>query len=489
MPGQKNSSYWLDIHKITLSRMKKMICAFILVIAGLSASNVSAQRNDKPNVIIIFIDDMGYGDLSCYGNKQIKTTNMDRLAQQGTKFMQFYVNSPVCSPSRAAMMTGQYPARNGFFTYLAERKKNVGNKMPDFLPSSVPTLAKMLHENGYATGHFGKWHLGGGRDVGEAPLPTEYGFDKSFTSFEGLGDRTLTFDDNLNKQSAQLGRGNIVKAPQNKQTEMYVDSTLAFIRANPKKPFFVNFFPNDVHDPYNPVEGTEKEFTTVTQNAHQQKFLATLKNLDNEIGRLLGELKKMNRLDNTIILLTSDNGPTDWPYYYKDGGEPPCSQGDLRGRKWSLYEGGIRVPFIAVWPGKIPAGKVNTQSVMSVVDFVPTVAALTKTKVPAGYKSDGINASEILLGKNKKTTNDIYWYYNNNPVGGKKENVAPTLAIRSGKWKLLMQPGGSEKQLYNLDTDHRESKNVVDAEKKISDELTKKLQRYYDDVVVKNERH
>jgi arylsulfatase A-like enzyme len=469
--------------------MRKIIYCLLLIEAFTHAHVVNAQRSGKPNVIIMFIDDMGYGDLSCYGNKQVKTTNIDKLAEQGTKFMQFYVNSPVCSPSRAAMMTGQYPARNGFFTYLAERKKNIENKMPDFLPASVPTLAKMLHANGYATGHFGKWHLGGGRDVGDAPLPTEYGFDKSFTSFEGLGDRTLTFDDNLNKQSAQLGRGNIIKAPQNKQTEMYVDSALAFIKAHKSQPFLVNFFPNDVHDPYNPAEGTEKQYASVTANVHQQKFLATLKNLDNQIGRLLGELKKMDLLKNTIILLTSDNGPTDWPYYYKNGGEPPCSQGDLRGRKWSLYEGGIRVPFIAVWPGKIPAHKVNTESVMSVVDFVPTIAALTNTKVPVNYKSDGVNESDVLLGKNKKTTNDIYWYYNNNPVGGKKENIAPTLAIRSGKWKLLMEPGGAEKQLYNMETDHKESKNLVNNETKIADDLSAKLQKYFDDVVGKNERH
>jgi arylsulfatase A-like enzyme len=216
--------------------------------------------------------------------------------------------------------------------------------------------------------------------------------------------------------------------------------------------------------------------------------LATIKNLDNQIGRLMGELKKMKRLDNTIILLTSDNGPTDWPYYYKNGGEPPCSQGDLRGRKWSLYEGGIRVPFIAVWPGKIPAGKVNTQSVMSVVDFVPTVAALTNTKVPADYKPDGVNEKQVLLGKSRKTMKDIYWYYNNNPVGGKKENIAPTLAIRSGKWKLLMHPDGTEKQLYNLEADHRESKNEVNEESNMAGVLTTKLNNWYTTVVKKNER-
>ncbi|MGE5519187.1 MAG: sulfatase [Candidatus Dadabacteria bacterium] len=463
--------------------MKKPL--FILLLILLYAS-ISYAQQQKPNVLIILIDDMGYGDLTCYGNKQIQTKNIDALAQQGTRFTQFYCNSPVCSPSRVAMLTGQYPARHQFYTYLAERKKNRENKMPDYLPASVPTLAKMLHNNGYATGHFGKWHLGGGRDVGDAPLPTEYGFDKSFTSFEGLGDRTLTFADNLNNQSAQLGRGNIVKAPQHKQTEIYVDSALAFVKTHPGKPFFLNFWPNDVHDPYNPADGTEKDFSTVTNNVEQQKFLATLAEFDKQVGRLLSGLAKMDKLKNTLILLTSDNGPTDWPRYYKDGGEPPCSAGDFRGRKWSLYEGGIRVPFIAVWPGKIAAGKVNKESVMSVVDFVPTVAALTGSKVPADYNPDGVNVSKALLGKSGIIQKDIYWYYNNNPVPGKKENISPTLAFRSGKWKLLMMPDGSEKQLYDLQADHRETTNLADKEKQITARLTALLNKWYKEVVVKN---
>jgi len=463
--------------------MKKIVYASLFLFAFLSVFVAVAQKQDKPNVIIIFIDDMGYGDLTCYGNTQINTKNIDALAKQGTRYTQFYVNSPVCSPSRVAMMTGQYPARHQFYTYLAERTRNVENKMPHFLPATVPTLGKMLHANGYATGHFGKWHLGGGRDVDDAPLPTDYGFDRSFTSFEGLGDRTLHLDDNLNKQSAQLGRGKIIEAPQNKQTQIYVDSALAFIRRNQQKPFFINFFPNDVHDPYNPVEGTDRKFASVTANADQRKFLATLQELDNQIGRLMAELKKMDKLNNTIIFFTSDNGPTDWPRYYKNGGEPPCSAGDLHGRKWSLYEGGIRVPFIAVWPGRIPAGKVNSESVMSVVDILPTIAGLTKTKTSADYMSDGVDESSVLSGKKKNTTKDIYWYYNNNPLPGKQENISPTLALRSGNWKLLMEPDGSNKQLYNMVADHKETTNRVDEEKKTAEQLTIKLTKWYKDVV------
>ena len=461
--------------------MNRTVLTFFLLL--FSGPFLFAQSAKKPNVIIFFIDDLGYGDLSSYGNTQIKTTHIDALAKRGTRFMQFYVNSPVCSPSRVAMLTGQYPARHQIYTYLSDRKHNQANKMPDYLPATVPTLAKMMRANGYATGHFGKWHLGGGRDVGEAPLPTEYGFDQSFTSFEGLGDRTLHLDDGLNKASAKLGRGTIVEAPQHKQTEIYVDSALAFIKRKGPKPFFIHFFTNDVHDPYNPEDGTEKKFASVTDNKHQQRFLATLQELDNQIGRLLGELKKMDLLENTLILFTSDNGPTDWLHYYKDGGKPPCSAGDLHGRKWSLYEGGIRVPFIAVWPGHIPAGRVNTSSVLSVVDFLPTVAKLTGAQLPGGYRSDGRDESAVLLGKKQKDSKELFWYYNNDPVPGKKENISPMLALRSGKWKLLMEPDGSKKQLYNLETDHRETTDWAEKQSAITKSLTQKLETWYQAVM------
>lgn len=464
----------------------KIVSWFFLMLSGLFAPTVSVREKEKPNVIIIFIDDMGYGDLSNYGNKQIQTKNIDELARKGTWFTQFYVNSPVCSPSRVAMMTGHYPARHRFYTYLDERKKNDENHMPDFLPATVPTLAKMLHANGYATGHFGKWHLGGGRDVGDAPLPTDYGFDQSFTSFEGLGNRTLHLDDNLNKQSAKLERGKIVEAPQHKQTEIYVDSALAFIQTHRQQPFFINFWPNDVHDPYNPAEGTDEKFRSVTANTEQQKFLAVLQELDRQIGRFMNELQRMDKLKNTLILFTSDNGPTDWPRYYKDGGEPPCSAGDLRGRKWSLYEGGIRVPFIAVWPGRIPSGKVNAESVMSVVDILPTITGLTHTKMPADYLPDGSDESAVLMGKYKRVARDICWYYNNKPLPGKQQNISPMLAIRSGKWKMLMEPDGTQKQLYNLDTDQQETKNLVNEQQEVTEQLTQKLKNWYANVVQKS---
>lgn len=151
----------------------------------------------NPNVVIIFIDDMGYADPSCFGNPMVKTPNIDALAEEGLKFTNFYVNSPICSPSRVALTTGRYPMRYSIHSYIASSRQNKARAMADYLEPSAPTFARTLQQNGYATGHFGKWHMGGGRDLGDVPLPMEYGYDKSLVSFEGIGDRVLFPDDGL----------------------------------------------------------------------------------------------------------------------------------------------------------------------------------------------------------------------------------------------------------------------------------------------------
>jgi hypothetical protein len=180
----------------------------ILIIAGCRPE----KKSEKPNVVIIFIDDMGYADPSCFGNSIIKTPNIDAMAAQGLRFTNFYVNSPICSPSRVALNTGKYPMRYSIHSYIAGSEQNRQRNMADYLDPSAPTLARTLQQNGYVTGHFGKWHMGGGRDIGNVPHPSEYGFDKSLVSFEGIGDRVLFPDDDLCAMSARLGRGEIIWA-------------------------------------------------------------------------------------------------------------------------------------------------------------------------------------------------------------------------------------------------------------------------------------
>ena len=197
-----------------------------------------AEAIQRPNVILVFIDDMGWGDLTCFGNNEVKTQNIDRLAKEGIRFEQFYVNSPICSPSRVAISTGQYPQRWKITSYLNNRQNNLDRGMAQWLDPRAPMLARELQKAGYATGHFGKWHMGGQRDVGDAPLITEYGFDQSLTNFEGLGPRVLPLKDAYDGKppkkhalgSDKLGRGEITWQDRSLVTESFTQAAMTFIR-------------------------------------------------------------------------------------------------------------------------------------------------------------------------------------------------------------------------------------------------------------------
>lgn len=214
------------------------------------ASSALAQRPQlpAPNVLFVFIDDLGYGDFGVTGNRVVPTPNIDRLAKEGVRFTQFYTASPICSPSRVGVMTGQCPARHRVHNYFSNRAHNAKSGMPDWLDPTAPSVARAFQQAGYATGHFGKWHIGGGRDVGDAPLPQAYGFEEAVTSFEGLGDRILIENDGLSKQSAALGRGAIEWVPKHKLTERYIDRALDFIRRRKERSFYVHLWLCDVHD-------------------------------------------------------------------------------------------------------------------------------------------------------------------------------------------------------------------------------------------------
>ena len=338
--------------------MKKYL-ASLLVLILLASSLYAGSENKKkqPNVVVIFIDDMGYADPGCYGNPLVGTPNIDNLADHGIRFTNFYVNSPICSPSRVALLTGQYPMRHRIHSFIASSERNEKRSMADFLDPEAPSLARILKGQGYATGHFGKWHMGGGRDVDWAPLPQAYGFDQSLVSFEGLGDRILEYGSSLCDQSAVLGKGKITRVHKYEKTRIYVDSALSFIERNQHSPFYIHLWPNDVHDPHRPMPGVGEKYKDITDNPYQQDFLAVLEEMDEQIGRFMSGLEEKGLLEETIVIFTSDNGPTDWPWYYRDGYNPPGFTGPLFGRKWSLYEGGIRMPFIVCWKGHVPDRK------------------------------------------------------------------------------------------------------------------------------------
>lgn len=440
----------------------------VLTIITLAMMNVSPAHGDRPaqpNIVFLFIDDMGYADPSCFGNPHVKTPNIDRLAGEGIRLTNFYVNSPICSPSRVAVTTGQYPARWKIHSYLNTRAGNRSRGMHDYLDASAPTTAKKLKAAGYATAHFGKWHMGGGRDVDDAPLPTVYGFDESLVAFEGLGDRLLT---NPKNSSVKLGHGNIEFCQRWEKTQKYTDRAIDFIRRHKDCPFYVRLFPNDVHDPHVPWPGAEDKWKSVTDNPWEQTFFAVLEEMDKQIGRLVDEIDALGLSEKTLIVFTSDNGPTDWPKYYREEGiTPPGFTGAFFGRKWSLFEGGIRMPFVARWKGTIPAGVTDEESVMSGIDLSPTFCNLAGVDVPEAEKLDGIDCSRVLLGTPSARSKPLFWQYGAPHAvlkPGKVEYQSPSFAVRDGTWKFLVNPDGSEARLFNLAEDPGEQENLLEQE-------------------------
>lgn len=466
--------------------VRSVLCLLLLTVlfAG-SGCSVIQRAETQPNIIIIFIDDMGYGDLGCYGLADAPTPNIDRFADQGLRLTQFYVNAPICSPSRVALNTGMYPHQWGVNNYLAASGLNHERGMPDFLDPGAPTMARMFQGAGYATAHFGKWHMGGGRDVDYAPPPQAYGFDESLVSFEGLGDRVLINNDGLSQRSAELGNGEIQWADKHELTGIYVDHAIDFIdrSVSAGSPFYVHVFPNDVHDPLLPADDDLDRYAEISDNVAVRRYYAVIDAMDRELGRLFDHLEECGLAEDTIVILTSDNGPTAWASYYRDGGEAPGWTDGLRGRKWSLYEGGIREPFIIRWPGHVPDGAVDDQTVMAAFDLFPTLSALTGVDLPEGAPLDGLDRSGALLGEPISERGEaIYWEYGLSDRSirpGLEIDRSPILAVRDGDWKLLMNPDGSDIELYNLATDRGESDNLAASHPQIVESLRPGLERWW----------
>ncbi|MHC4878642.1 MAG: sulfatase-like hydrolase/transferase [Planctomycetota bacterium] len=432
------------------------LCALVLV---LTCSVSSAA--ERPNIVTVFIDDMGWSDLSCFGGKVTKTENIDRLAAEGIRFTNFYVNSPICSPSRVALTTGQYPHRWRITSYLARRQLNRNRGVAQWLDPKAPVLARELQKAGYATGHFGKWHMGGQRDVGEAPLITEYGFDASLTNFEGLGPRVLPLKDAYDGKppkkhdlgSGNLGRGPIRWEDRSVVTAAFVTDALTFIDQAQQdgKPFFVNLWPDDVHSPFFPPEVLRDK----TDGSKRALYYAVLGAMDQQLGKLFDRIRDDEKLrDNTLILVASDNGHEEGAGMSKP----------LRGAKTWLYEGGVRSPLIAWGPGllaKGTAGTTNEELIFCALDVNRSLYEIAGVDVPENSNLDGEDLADSLLGKAKgRREAPIFWRRPPDRPGTKQE-PNPDLAVRDGKWKLLINYDGSRSQLYDLDADISESRNLA----------------------------
>ena len=249
-----------------------LLIALWLTNAGASET-VAKRRPDNPNVVVFFIDDMGFADPACFGNKLVKTPHIDQLAKRGLRLTNFYVNSPICSPSRVAITTGQYPGRWGVHSCFGSRADNRRRGMVDWLDPKAPSMGTIFKNAGYATAHFGKWHMGGGRDVHDAPGPAAYGFDEHLLNFEGIGQK--------------------VENPRHTFTQQYVDRAIKFAHQHRDQPFLIRVFPNDVHDPGQPAPGAADKWTPVTENPFEQNFFGVLEELDRQLGRVVQEIDRL----------------------------------------------------------------------------------------------------------------------------------------------------------------------------------------------------
>ncbi len=435
--------------------MQRHLALLFVAAISILAGPLTAAESRPPNVVFIFADDWGWGDLSCHGHAWLKTPNLDRLASEGTDFQQFNVLNPVCSPSRSATMTGHFPARYSIHQHFASPAQNVERNMPDWLDPKAPIVARLFKQSGYRTAHFGKWHLTSANIHG-APAPTEYGFDE-FAIFNG---------------GAGVPSVGLHDTP---------DNAAKFILANKDRPFFVNVWLHESHLPHVPTKASMEKWKHLDEQ--KQVYSAVISDGDNAVGKVLDALKSAGVEQNTIVLFSSDNGPestgtekTKRMGAGEDGGPgfgayfSIGSTGGMRGRKRSLFEGGVRVPFIVRWPGHTPAGAKNETTVFTAVDLLPTLCAAAGVTVPADYRGDGENLLAAFNGKPVLRTRPIFWEWTGKNA---EPDWWPRLAVREGEWKLALTDDAKRVELHRLNADRAESADLAKENPETVARLTK----------------
>jgi len=404
----------------------------------------------KPNIVLINCDDLGYGDLGCYGSRVNNTPTLDQMAEKGIRFTNFYIASPVCSPSRGSMLTGCYPRRIGFGNFEGRGVLFPGQGV-GLNPEEI-TIARLLKNVGYNTMLVGKWHCGDQPEF----LPTRHGFDHYYG---------LPYSNDMGRQAGRNEREGYPPLPlmldeeviqeqpdQASLTERYVEQCVRFIRKNKDTPFFLYFAHMYVHLPIYAPE----RFLKQSRNGD---YGAAVECIDWSVSVILDELKTQGLDKNTLVIFTSDNGAR---------GDRGSSNAPLRGGKMTTWEGGMRVPCIMYWPGVIPSGQVCDEIITS-MDFYPTIARFAGAGIPLDRIIDGKDISSIVLGEEgAKSPHKAFFYYHG-------DNLE---AVRSGDWKLHIRKGDREvRELYNLREDISESHNVYEK----YPEIVKKLEEYIDE--------
>jgi len=451
----------------------------------------------KPNIVFILIDDLGWRDLSCYGSKFYETPNIDKLQKEGIHFTQAYSASPVCSPTRASILSGKYPARIGITSVGGVPvAKGLLKNTPyiDYLPLSEKSLAVSLKEGGYNTWHVGKWHLGG-----KEYHPEKYGFNKN------IGGCHWSMP--LNGYFSPWGMENLSDGPKGEYlTDRLTDEAIGLIKENDDKPFFLNLWYYSVHVPIQAkksyIEKYRKKaeemgldmkkafdvgelFPSITREPRifriirrliqsDPVYAAMIEILDENIGRLLQVLEETGQADNTIIVFTSDNGGS------SSGHDCPTNNSPLQeGKSW-MYEGGTRVPLIIKWPGKVTPGNVCHTPVTS-PDFYPTLLEATGLPLNPKQHLDGISIMPLLEGENELNRDTLFWHYPHYSALGN----TPGSSIRMGDYKLIEFFEDDHLELYNLKEDLSEKKNLIKEKPKQTKKMHKKLVEWRKSINVK----
>ncbi len=444
-----------------------LLCFFLLPAFYLASCSPAESRDRPPNIVFIMADDLGYGDIGCYGSRINRTPNIDSLAGNGLRFTDFHSNGPMCSPTRAAFLTGLYQYR---FGPEFERALDGTRHYEQGLPLDAVTIPEVLREAGYATALFGKWHLGY-----QPPfLPPGQGFDEFIGLGSGDGDHHTRIDRSGRRD---WWHNDELEMEEGYSTDLITEHSVDFIRRHAGQPFFLYVSYLAIHFPWQGPEDPPHRQEGI--DYHQDKWgiipdrknvaphvKAMVESVDKGVGEIIDALRQQELEEDTLVIFTSDNGGY---IDYKSGGfENISSNGPLRGQKTEVYEGGHRVPFIAWWPGRVPAGTENNNLVMT-MDMLPTFAELANAQLPREAAPDGISITGQLKGLEVFSARTACWKNGENR------------AIRQGDWKLCLI-GDNQPELYNLTDDLGETRDLSDQHPELVEQLLEEYKRWEEDV-------
>lgn len=458
-----------------------LLSCIVIVAVALPTVAASAER---PNVLVILCDDLGYGDLACYGNETIRTPNLDRLASQGLRLTDCYSASPLCSPARAGIMTGRTPSRSGIYSWIAE-------KNPMHLKKDETTVATLLREAGYDTCHVGKWHLNGYFNDPRHTQPGDHGFSYWFGT-QNNASPTHHNPVNFVRNSEPVGK------LEGYSCELVANEGIRWLRErdDQEKPFFMFCC---FHEPHEPIDSPDELVAGYPQAMKKGEALyyANVENMDRAVGKLMAALDELDLDEETLVFFTSDNGP-ETLNRYRNAWRSHGSPGPLRGMKLHIHDGGIRVAGIMRWPGRIEAGSVSGEPVCS-LDLLPTICDLVDVPLPTGKPLDGASLVPLFNGKAVARSKPLFWHYYGAYSGRQ-------VAIRDGDWKLVAGWDGPQQkgsggtlgpgivpalkksklvhfELYNIREDIGETTDLSDQEPERLAQMIEQAQSLYAEVI------